>query len=242
MTRRAFTLLEALIALGIILLLVGTMTSVISNVANSRDRMRERSVSQLGATAAFELLSSAADTCLADDGNGSAGIEGGPLRLRITRSGVAARRLFQGVGAASPLADHDHFELGLEGRDLVVNGEDPDQRSTLIANLVAIRFRYHDGEEWLEQWDSSLEGLPRAIQMSIWTTPWPAGEQPSWMPEEGKDDMEEAEEAPLVAESTGDLPPPDKQRIVAIFDPATNSPAIDGLSTAEDDLFEDFEP
>lgn len=242
MRRRAFTLLEALIALGIILLLVGTMTSVISNVANSRERTRERSVRQLGATAAFELLSSAADTCLADDGNGSAGIDGEPLRLRITRSGVAARRLLQGEGAASPLTDHDYFELALEGRNLVVHGEDSDQRSTLIANLVALRFRYHDGEEWLEQWDSSLEGLPRAIEMSIWTTPWPAGEQPSWMPEEDSDDTEEAEEVTFEAEIAGDLPPPDKQRIVAIFDPATSNPAIDGLSTGEEDVFEDFEP
>jgi hypothetical protein len=112
----------------------------------------------------------------------------------------------------------------------------------LITNLVAIRFRYHDGEEWLEQWDSSVEGLPRAIEMSIWTTPWPAGEQPSWMPEEGRDEMEEPEEATLDAESADDLPTPDKQRIVAIFDPGTSNPAIDGLSTAEGDLFEDFEP
>jgi len=41
-------------------------------------------------------------------------------------------------------------------------------RNTTIRNLVAPRFRYSDGSEWTNQWDSQLKGqLPRAIELSF---------------------------------------------------------------------------
>ncbi|KLU05741.1 hypothetical protein RISK_002373 [Rhodopirellula islandica] len=40
--------------------------------------------------------------------------------------------------------------------------------ATSIRNLVAPRFRYSDGAQWLGQWDSQLKGgLPRAIELSF---------------------------------------------------------------------------
>ena len=247
MRSRGFTLLEALVAVGVILLLVVAMTSVISDIADARERTRSRGDRQQGTTAAFELLSRAADTCLTIDENGSAGIQGGPLQLSITRSEVAARRLNQTEGAKSPLGDRQKLELGIEGQELVVNGEEPNTRSALIKDVFAIRFRYHDGEGWLGRWDSSISGLPRAIELSIWMAPWPEGQWPSWLPQEGTEESEDfnvTEDVPVVAEevdSFGETPPPDMQRIVAIFDPAGIGEAIDVISTESEDFFEEIQ-
>ena len=243
MRRRGFTLLEALIALGVILLLMGVVTQVVQDVANARDRSRRDGLRLQGVSTAFELLGTAADTCFT--GNGQTGIEGGPVNLRITRSGVQARRLLGNDEQTSPLSDRELFQLGLDGEDLFVGTDDSSTRSVLLEDLTAIRFRYFDGTGWLESWNSSTQGLPHAIELSIWTTPWPEGMTPAWMPQEETEPTEDApslEEEPFLAEFEPTFPPPEKQRVVAIFDPASSSGGIDGFSTGEGDVSGDFSP
>lgn len=242
--RSGFTLLEAMVALGVILLLVGVMTSVVGNVARSRDRSIAQGIQLQGAMGAFELLGSAADTCFAGGAEDQSAIQGGPLNLRITRSGVPARRLRSQDGAASVLGDRERFELGLDGRDLFVSAEESNAKSILMVDLVAIRFRYFDGESWMNTWDSSIDGLPRAIELSIWSDPWPEGREPSWMPKEDTEllESEVSQDLEITASFDEEIPSPQKQRIVAIFDSVSHTPAIDVVSTTEDDSFGDFSP
>ena len=242
--RSGFTLLEAMVALGVILLLVGVMTSVVGDVARSRDRSIEEGIQLQGAMGAFELLGSAADTCFAGASEDQFAIQGGPLNLRITRSGVHARRLRNQDGATSVLGDRERFELGLDGRDLFVSGEESNARSILMVDLVAIRFRYFDGESWMNTWDSSIDGLPRAIELSIWSDPWPEGREPSWMPKEDPEfvESEVSEDLESTVAFDEEIPSPQRQRIVAIFDSASHDAPIDAVSTTKDDSFGDFSP
>ncbi|MBI4972199.1 MAG: prepilin-type N-terminal cleavage/methylation domain-containing protein [Candidatus Omnitrophica bacterium] len=38
---------------------------------------------------------------------------------------------------------------------------------TVLENLAACKFSYHDGAAWLESWDENKTGLPRAIKISF---------------------------------------------------------------------------
>jgi len=43
--------------------------------------------------------------------------------------------------------------------------------SPIAAEVSAIEFRYHDGEDWLESWDSAEDGgLPKAIEIRLFLT------------------------------------------------------------------------
>ena len=242
MTRRGFTLLEVMLALGIIVVLLGVMSSVIQGVADSRNRLMDRSLRDRGIAVAFEQLEAMIDTCMVNDGIGGAGIEGDELGVRMVRSGVPARWLNGRSAGGSPLGDRDTIDIRLEDGDLVLSGEGDDDRSLLLESPVAIRFRYHDGQAWVDSWNSMDQGFPVAVELSIWTQPWPDGDRPAWMPEpeedlyEGLDDstdgllsevmnLEMPDEPAASAMGLGmdesGVPEPDRVRIVAVFDPVS---------------------
>ncbi|MCH2160878.1 MAG: hypothetical protein MK085_03280 [Phycisphaerales bacterium] len=256
-----FTLLEVMLALAILIALLTVMTSVVGGVAMSRERTSERTARDQGITTAFELFAAAVDTCVAADGMGDAGVDGNLLRLRLISSRVPARRLGSNVSGNSPLSDRDAIEFNLDGRRLVLRDVQGGRQSVLVENVVAIRFRYHDGEEWLEQWNSATSGLPRAIELAIWTRDWPDGDVPAWMPEELEEDPllaegeyeellmadafdplgEPAEFSGVALESDDPfLPAPDRQCIVAVFNPV--SPGGEAGSDQVDDYeFSEFD-
>ncbi|TWU46008.1 hypothetical protein Q31b_11860 [Novipirellula aureliae] len=61
------------------------------------------------------------------------------------------------------LSTADLYRMGDE-EDVITNRSSA-TRTSRIRNLVAARFRYSDGNEWTDQWDSQLKGqLPRAIE------------------------------------------------------------------------------
>ncbi len=42
----------------------------------------------------------------------------------------------------------------------------------LAPEVAAIEFQYYDGLEWIEEWDSALQGdLPKAVQIAVWIIP-----------------------------------------------------------------------
>ena len=110
MKTRGFTILEVMLALAILVALLAVMSSVLGGVAQSRESAGERTARDQGITTAFELLSAAVDTCVADDGKGGGGVDGELLNLRVVASRVPARRLEPGSVMGSPLADRDAIE------------------------------------------------------------------------------------------------------------------------------------
>ena len=243
MKSRGFTILEVMLSLAILIALLTVMSTVVGGVAMSRQRTSERTARDQGVTAAFELLAAALDTCVANDGRGGGGVRGDLLELQLVASRVPARRLEGNSSTGSPLADRDAIEFMLDGRDLVLRDVGESRQSVLVEDVVAIRFRYHDGDAWLEQWNSSVSGLPRAVELAVWTGAWPEGDVPAWMPEEEweedsmfeeemledllaaepEDLFEEADPFGNIAIMADDplLPEPDRKCVIAVFNPVS---------------------
>lgn len=231
---RGFTLLEVLLALAIIILLFATMTRVFDDLVDARTRVRRSMIRTEGIAAALELLARSADAAVATGLDGEAGITGDATSIRIARSGVATTRLGDLTGI-SPVQDRHAVELTFRDGELVVRDEDDGGTETLVTELFAIRFRYHDGRDWSASWNSDSSGLPVAIECSIWTTPWPDAAWPAWIPEPeldddptidrsdarldvGLDESIEAFEIGTILDADDSLPVPDHVRVVSILD------------------------
>ena len=222
---RGFTILEVMLSLAILIALLVVMSNVVGGVAKSRQRTSEQSARNQGVTAAFEQLAAALDTCVASDGAMGSGIRGDLTSLRLVTSRVPARRLEPESNAGSPLADRDVIEFQIDGRDLVLWDRDLQRPSILVEDVTAVRFRYHDGENWLDNWDSSVRGLPRAVELAVWTGSWPEGDSAAWMPEIPGDFP------PIV---TGEIPEDFTAMDSDLSSPGLDSP--EGIALAADDL------
>ena len=179
----AFTLLEMLLALSMVVTLLFVMTRVFDDLVDARRRIEQDSSVVEGATSVLDLLARAADTVVATDGAGEAGVVGDATSLQITRSGVATSRLNRREGIVSPLFDKHALDFAFQDGGFAVRDGDGGDWSRLVPDVFAIRFRYHDGNNWTDSWNSGAAGLPVAIECAIWTTPWPAGLWPEWIPE-----------------------------------------------------------
>jgi type II secretory pathway component PulJ len=232
---RGFTLLEVLLALGMIILLFATMTRVFDDLVDARTRVRRSMFQTEGIAAAFELLTRSADAAVATGLDGEAGVTGDSVSIRIARSGVATTRLGDSSTGISPVQDRHAVELAFRNGEIVVRDEDDGGTETLVSGLFAVRFRYHDGLEWSDSWSSAASGLPVAIECSIWTSPWPDAAWPAWIPEPELDDEASSDdgEAALgidfeesfeefeigtILESDDPLPVPDHVRVISILD------------------------
>lgn len=233
---RAFTLLEALVAIAIFGSLLFVATSLVRDIGDSRRRTETRMQSIEGATVALDALAARLTVATASDASGGSGIVGDATSIRVTGSGVSIRRLAPDA-ELSPLVDRAALELELDADGLAIS-EDGFDRSTLIPGLHALRFRYHDGSDWRDGWDSGVDGLPVAVEARFWFDPWTEGRHPDWMPlpEETDpadlsdevdefDDFDDFDEFDDFTRSTPipvameDGPAPDRIRIIALLDP-----------------------
>lgn len=239
MSRRSgFTLVEVLIAVGIIAVLVATLSVFVSQVAGTRVRLRERAAVESASTTVLDSIDDALATCIARAGDGSPGIVGDELSLTVSHDTTVIQRALD-AAPASVLQSEDRLRVEFlpgSGRFALARGEASPRE--LEGAIHAVRLRYHDGSAWRTDWDSvRAGGLPRAIECSIWFAPWPDGRMPEWFPEESDlDDPESSDplEDPIgepafdsldelleASESEGretTLPEPDRRRIFAIPD------------------------
>lgn len=253
---RGFTLLETLVAIGILAGLLLVITTLVRDVSDSRRRTEARMQEIEGATVALDVLAGRLTVATAFDATGGSGIVGDATSLRVTGSGVSIRRLASGSGL-SPLVDRTAVELRLESEGLAIR-EDGDARSVLVPGMFAVRFRYHDGRNWRDSWDSGIDGLPVAVESRFWFEPWTEGRRPDWMafPEdeigfgdslEPFDDADAGEFAEFedldqpapasVAVAMEDAPPADRIRVVALLDPVPlqdDPDALDDVPMTED--------
>jgi len=243
--RRAagFTLLETLLAIGLIGAILSVAVTLLGDVADARDRIERRLRRAEGATLALDLLADRIATATLTAVDGSVGIGGDAISMRFTGCGVASIRLAPGA-LRSPLLDRSTLELAWRDGGLALR-DDEAAWSLVAPDLAAIRFRYHDGEDWREDWDGGRDGLPTAIEVAIWETPWPDGLIAPWMPEPdpddefagdpfedegfdlrfddpGFDDLEGFAPPPMPA-ADDEIPEPDRRRIIAILDPVPMS-------------------
>jgi len=260
--RRAFTLMEVLIAIALLLVLSGVIFAFLRDLLASRDRIAEITARQRLASAVIEQIERQAIFTIVGDSEFGSGVSGDESSLTILSRRVAVHELASGGPSQRAFLDLTRTEYQFDenahalqvrrqvpGVNETSSGDDLPQRPSGMdaaeaegdssferfdVRLYRVRFRYHDGLQWLSEFDSLNAGrLPQAVEVAIWFEPWPGEE---WnepepdplaapeeeMPERLTFDMEGAfDELDYATRADRDdrpIPQPDRIRVIAIPD------------------------
>jgi prepilin-type N-terminal cleavage/methylation domain-containing protein len=201
-SQRAFTLIEVLLAVSLLLAISAGMLSYLYGLLHSRDRLVRTTDEQISAAALFEQLETDLSTTFAVNGAGKAGVEGTASSLVVRSRGVAST----GATGVSDLGDLQGCEVkfDLDSRGLLARrlGRTEESFEVLASSVGRVRFRYFDGAQWQENFNSATAGtLPVAVEAALWFD----GEDPSSSGE---------------AETSESVPPraPDRVRVMVVPD------------------------
>ncbi len=165
--RRAFTLLEALIAVGMMVLLLGALAMFVEDLSRTRQFVARTAAETRSADALFGALEAALQTAVVDGGNRGAGVTGTDRSIRVlsSRTDAGSGSVTELVRAAfSPLSATQIDQVGANitiGRSGV--------SSTLPAPVRAMRVRYWYDGGWGDSFDSLDAGtLPAVVEVGIW--------------------------------------------------------------------------
>ncbi|MHC4613151.1 MAG: type II secretion system protein GspJ [Planctomycetota bacterium] len=244
MKRRAFSLLEVLVAIGLVIALFGSMFAFMFDTLSARRRALGHAGKQRAATTLIERAELDLMSCVVGDRVKGAGVDGDNTALRILTRGVAAHLAGRGPGDPAVFGDLQQVEYRfeedvgqIEARRLPAGarGTDGTPFAPLGGSVYKVRFRYHDSTAWRDSFDSLLQGtLPAAVEIAVWFHPWPGDERPE-VPESeaeipgrltfdataGFDEAEFARESDL---ELFDEPEPDRIRVIVIPDASADDP------------------
>jgi len=189
--RRGFTLVELILAGSIAALVLITVVTTLSQVGRARTISRSRLLAHLRADAALDAVRRDLTSVLRDadlfharvlllDSNTTTVL--GRDRLDLARDEVLVfnGRLeplgeidYNGEGGEYETQyriDEDDHGVALWQRRDAVPDEWPDGggvATPIAEGLVALEIRAYDGQEWYDEWDSDLDGLPWGFQISV---------------------------------------------------------------------------
>jgi prepilin-type N-terminal cleavage/methylation domain-containing protein len=167
--RAGFTLIEVLLAVILVLALTGGMFSYIWGLLASRDRLVTATDQQISTAALFEEVENDLSTTFAVDGAGEAGVEGTGSSLIVRARGVGSLA----GGGVSDFGDLQGCEIkfdaqsqGLSARRL---GRTADSFEVIASPVGRVRFRYFDGTQWKDSFNSARAGAPPvAVEVALW--------------------------------------------------------------------------
>jgi len=235
--RSGFTLIEILIAISLVVVLLSAMFGFMFDMLASRAKALEHVRQQQAATAVINRLEEELLTCVASGGD-KGGVRGSDSDIHVQFRSVAAGLATQGTENPDVLGDlqwaeyrFDPSALRVEGRRGSVRGRslEPTSFSPLEGMVYKLRFRFHDGDEWRESFDSAESGrLPVAVEVAVWLRPLPEqialgeldaattrADEPDAEFEGNFDDEAFARISDLESD---DLPMPDRLRVIVIPD------------------------
>ena len=166
MTRRAFTLVEVLVATALMLALVGAMYGFLHDLVSVRARALDLTARHRAADAALETLETHLACAIVADARAGAGVVGDDRGITVRSRGVTARLTPPAGESPPPLADRQDFELRFETDRLTatLDGAVHD-----LGPVAGFRLRYFDGEAWADEYDSRrLDALPVAVEVRVW--------------------------------------------------------------------------
>ena len=165
--RRAFTLLEALIAVGMMVLLLGALAMFVEDLSRTRQFVARTAAETRSADALFGALEAALQTAVVDGGNRGAGVTGTDRSIRVLSSRTDA-----GSGSVAELARAAFSPLSATQVDQVgasVTIGRSGVSSTLPATVRAMRVRYWYDGGWGDSFDSLNAGtLPAVVEVGLW--------------------------------------------------------------------------
>lgn len=165
MRRNAFTLVEVLVALGLVVALAAGMYGFVTSMRERQERIAEETRRSGGVSAFFDQLESDVLTCVAQDGKLGTGVRGNAESLTLVSRGV-------GISSDAALADARVTEYRFAGDTISASrreaaGTALDQ--PFSGGIGKVRFRYYDGTTWRDSFDSvQASGLPVAIEVAVW--------------------------------------------------------------------------
>lgn len=186
--RHAFTLIEVLLALALILILLGAMLGFLWELVDRRNTLMRGGRDIQSANAMIERIEADLLAGLAGDSGVGAGVQGTATSLRLLSRGVwlASDPVGQaggaGAGSVSALAAADlqgteyvfnEGSLRLQARRFTYAGVSPAPSSFEMVSdrFERVRFRYFDGKVWLSSFDTmQQQKLPVAIEVAVWFT------------------------------------------------------------------------
>ncbi len=236
--RRGFTLMETLVALGLLLVLVGLVFAFGMNLTASRDRLNAHMRRSQAVRVFLDRLEQDLRTSVARDAGQGAGIVGDGSSIEVLSRSVGA--MGQSQDLATALSDLQRCAFRWEDGSRLLQGSrsaasaDP-AWATIADDLGYVQWRYHDGSGWVSQFDSGASGrLPVAVEVAVWFVAPPHDPQE---PAAEEQPMEEDDPLagmfsaprPAVPDSTDvpveimeeehrDWPPPDRVRLIIIPD------------------------
>lgn len=166
-----FTLVEVMLSLVILAVLASSIGWAVREMREKAFVLRRGSDDLTVATSLFELIDASMTSSVAlDPTNGSAGIRGTAESIEIVSRGVLADL----EGDAAVLSGLTRLRVvfdpvGLELRIGRSDASSPVEMQPVSRRIEQMRFRYHDGQEWSDSFDSRGAGaLPVAVEVSIW--------------------------------------------------------------------------
>ncbi len=179
---RAFTLLEVLIAIALILALGAALFGFLHDMLATRTRTLDHAMQQRAATTLVERLEAEVVATLVGDVRHGAGVQVDATRLRLLTRGVMPQLASRGLDDPAPLADLQTVEYRFDAparrlqarKGSAVASEQPPDFATLGGGIAHVRFRYLDNHRWQVSFDSlALNHLPAAIEVAVWFNAWP---------------------------------------------------------------------
>ena len=199
--RRAFTLLEALIAVGMMVLLLGALAMFVEDLSRTRQFVARTAAETRSADALFGALEAALQTAVVDGGNRGAGVTGTDRSIRVLSSRTDA-----GSGSVAELARAAFSPLSATQVDQVganITIGRGGVSSTLPATVRAMRVRYWYDGGWGDSFDSLNAGtLPAVVEVGLWFGATQAAEED----ELGAPDRVRAIAVPDAAGAEADFP------------------------------------
>ncbi len=198
---RAFTLLEALIAVGMMVLLLGALAMFVEDLSRTRQFVARTAAETRSADALFGALEAALQTAVVDGGNRGAGVTGTDRSIRVLSSRTDA-----GSGSVAELARAAFSPLSAtqvdqNGANITIGRGGVS--STLPATVRAMRVRYWYDGGWGDSFDSLNAGtLPAVVEVGLWFGATQAGDEE----ELGAPDRVRAIAVPDAAGAEADFP------------------------------------
>lgn len=180
--RRSFTLVEVLIAIGLSLALLSSVFTFYFNVLRIRGKVQEQADVQRAATTLIERLERELMTCMVTADGQQAGVRGDGTTLTLASRGMATALAERGTDEPKVFSDLQvttyRFDAASKRLTMRRDGEqsdssDANSASLLSGRIAKVRFRYYDGAQWREQFDSrAADALPIAVEVAIWFDPF----------------------------------------------------------------------
>ena len=164
---RGFTLLEALIAVGMLMLLLGALAMFVEDLTRTRQFSARTAAQTRSADALYSVLEAALQTAVVDGGPLGSGVTGTDRSVRVLSSRTDAGSGSVRELARAAFAALSATEIGESSGNITVTRGGAS--SVLPATVRAMRVRYWVEGEWADSFDSLSAGsLPQAVEVALW--------------------------------------------------------------------------